>query len=111
MTSLSTPGTTLVDVLQRRADRACAERHHSAFTYLNDGEHVSATLSFAHLDHQARIVAAHLQQCTSRGDRVLLVFPPSIDFIVAFYGCVYAGVVAVPAPPPANARTMPRACS
>ena len=34
------------------------------------------------------------------GDRALLVFPPSLDFIVAFYACLRAGVIAVPVFPP-----------
>ena len=35
-----------------------------------------------------------------RGDRALLVYPPSIDFMIAFYACVRAGIIAVPVYPP-----------
>jgi len=38
------------------------------------------------------------------GDRALLLYPPGLDFIDAFFGCLYAGVVAVPCYPPARAR-------
>ncbi|AXA94112.1 hypothetical protein DPH57_25045 [Massilia sp. YMA4] len=98
---------TLFDVLRHRASAAgTADR--PAFTYLNDGESVSGALSYAQLDAAAQRLAAHLQQVTSPGDRVLLVYPPSLDYIVAFYACVYAGVTAVPALPPANPRALPR---
>ena len=40
----------------------------------------------------------------SRGDRVLLVYPPSLDFIVAFLACLRAGVIAVPVFPPHPGR-------
>ena len=97
---------TLPQVLQAHAtsDRAAQ----AAFTWLNDGETVSGTLSYAQLDQRARRIAAALQAVTRPGDRVLLVMPPCLDYIEAFYGCVYAGVIAVPAVSPSNTRTLPR---
>ncbi|MGU3780609.1 amino acid adenylation domain-containing protein [Burkholderia metallica] len=109
MTSHNMSGfSTLVELLQYRASESSGASAKPAFTYLNDGEHVSGSLSFAELDRQARSIAAHLQQVVRPGARALLVYPPSLDYIVAFFGCLYAGVIAIPAVPPANARTRPR---
>ena len=42
-------------------------------------------------------IAAELQDRTVPGERAVLLFPPGLDFISAFFGCMYAGVIAVPA--------------
>jgi acyl-CoA synthetase (AMP-forming)/AMP-acid ligase II len=52
-----------------------------------------------------------LQTCSAGGDRVLLLYPTGLEFIAAYFGCLYAGVIAVPVPPPNPAqpqRTLPR---
>ena len=51
---------------------------------------------------------ARLQLELQPGDRAILVYPPGLDFIAAFFGCMYAGVVAVPATYPKPRRPMPR---
>ncbi len=99
---------TLLHVLRHRASAASGCADSPAFTYLNDGDTVSGVLSYAQLDQRARAIAAALQRVTRHGDRVLLVMPPCLEYIEAFYGCVYAGVIAVPAVSPTNARTLPR---
>jgi acyl-CoA synthetase (AMP-forming)/AMP-acid ligase II len=81
------------------------------YTFLVDGTDEGDRITFAELDLRARAVAAVIAQRVGRGERALLVFPPSLDFAVAFLGCLYAGVVAVPAYPPEPARlarTLPR---
>ena len=95
---------TLVDILRQRAFGQSDVR---AYTFLADEEERDA-LTYAELDRRARGVAALLQQQTRAGERALLCFPPGLDFIHAFFGCLYAGVIAVPAYPPANARHLPR---
>ncbi|MCP2012453.1 condensation domain-containing protein, partial [Duganella violaceipulchra] len=102
------PCSTLLELLQFRASADSGTAQHTAFTYLEDGEQISGAVTFFELDRQARCIAAHLQKLTQSGDRVLLVYPPGLEYITAFFGCVYAGVIAVPALPPANARTLPR---
>jgi amino acid adenylation domain-containing protein len=99
---------TFLDWLQHRASDLSGTQHQVAFTYLSDGDSATDSITFLDLDRRARSVAAHLQELARPGDRVLLVFPPGLDFIVAFVGCIYAGVIAVPALPPANARALPR---
>jgi acyl-CoA synthetase (AMP-forming)/AMP-acid ligase II len=106
-TSSEPPDETIVSRLRAR----CEEGNRSAFVFLLDGEEETAELSFAELDERARAVAAALRESVSPGARALLLLPPGLDFIAAFYGCLYAGVIAVPAYPPDPwrlGRTLPR---
>jgi acyl-CoA synthetase (AMP-forming)/AMP-acid ligase II len=59
-------------------------------------------MSYAELDARARTIAAALAD--ARGERVLLVYPPGLEYVAALFGCFYAGAVAVPAYPPDPAR-------
>src|SRR5207247_5441687 len=56
--------------------------------------------TFAELDRQARAIAALLQKSRASGQPVLLLFQPSLEYLTAFFGCLYAGAIAVPAYPP-----------
>lgn len=96
---------TLVDMLRIRA----AERHDRlAFVFLSDGEDNEMRITFGELDRQARSIGAWLQERSQVGDRALLLYPPGLDYIAAYFGCLYAGVVAVPAYPPRLNRPTPR---
>jgi acyl transferase domain-containing protein/acyl-CoA synthetase (AMP-forming)/AMP-acid ligase II/acyl carrier protein len=75
-----------------------------AFGWFADGETLTASLSYAELDQQARAWGALLSGLYPAGTRALLVFPPGLDFMVAFAGCLYAGWVPVPAYPPEQHR-------
>jgi acyl-CoA synthetase (AMP-forming)/AMP-acid ligase II len=70
-----------------------------AFTFLLDGEAEELRWDYAELDLRARAIAAHLQGIGAAGQRVLLSYPPGLDFIAGFFGCLYAGAVAVPTYP------------
>ena len=60
------------------------------------------TLTRGELDRRARALAVRLQDLgLDRRSRALLLYPPGLEFITAFFGCLYAGVVAVPAYLPA----------
>jgi acyl-CoA synthetase (AMP-forming)/AMP-acid ligase II/alkylation response protein AidB-like acyl-CoA dehydrogenase/acyl carrier protein len=87
----------LLDVLRQRAE---LQRDSTACLYLGDGEGVKTTLTFAELEEQARAVAARLQGLRSQGECAVLVYPPGLEFLAAFFGCLYAGVIAVPLPVP-----------
>jgi acyl-CoA synthetase (AMP-forming)/AMP-acid ligase II len=65
-----------------------------------DKEGGATSLTYAQLDHEARRVATWLQERFPAGDRVLLLYPVGVDFVAAFLGCLYAGMIAVPAPLP-----------
>src|SRR5207253_2034291 len=49
-----------------------------------------------------------LQSTIVPGDRVLLLYPPGLEYIAAFFGCLYAGAIAVPAYPPRHNRNLLR---
>jgi acyl-CoA synthetase (AMP-forming)/AMP-acid ligase II len=84
---------TLVTLLARRAELQPDER---AYIFLSDRGKEEAELTFSQLHAAAQACAARLAQVAGRGDRAILVFPPGLEFIVAFFGCLIAGVVAVP---------------
>ena len=88
---------TLLELLRRRALHHPERR---AFTFLIDGELEGDRLTYRDLDRRARAVGALLQQYAAPGERALLVYPPGIEFITAFFGCLYSGVIAVPTYPP-----------
>src|SRR5262249_30675958 len=67
-----------------------------------------ARLDFSGLDRAARSIAAALQSRVAPGERALLLHPPGLDYLAAFFGCLYAGVVAVPAYPPRMNRSLAR---
>ncbi len=102
------PGTffgppTLVHLLRHRA--AC-QPNDVAFTFLVDGESEQVHLTNAELDRQARAIGAWLQSLDLVGERALLLYPPGLEFIAAFFGCLYAGVAAVPVYPPRRNRSL-----
>lgn len=88
--------------------RAAHQGDDPAFIFLVDGEDVQVRLSYCELDLRARAIASWLQKNVKFGDRVLLLYPPGLDFITAFLGCLYAGAVAVPIYPPRRNRSMLR---
>ncbi|HET9210960.1 MAG TPA: AMP-binding protein, partial [Thermoanaerobaculia bacterium] len=92
---------TFVHLLRERA-RIAPDRLASVF--LQNGEDESARLTVGELDARARAIAAALQERGGVGERALLLYPPGLDFVAAFFGCLYAGVIAVPSYPPAPAR-------
>ncbi len=106
-TSRSAPRT-LVELLRGLAeDRPDA----LAFAELDDAGQVRRQLTYAELDRLARRLAGRLRGSAELGARVLLLFPAGLDVLAAFFGCLYAGAVAIPAPPPEASRlkrTLPR---
>ncbi|WP_433736335.1 non-ribosomal peptide synthetase [Pseudomonas putida] len=92
---------TLVQALQRRAaltpDRV-------ALRFLAETPDQAVVLSYRELDQRARTIAAALQAEAELGDRAVLLFPSGSDYVAAFFGCLYAGVIAVPAYPPESTK-------
>lgn len=84
---------TIVDVLRRRAELT---PHKRVFLFLEKGENEIASLTFAELDRKARAIGSRLAKLGARGKRVLLPHPPGLDFVASFFGCLYAGAIAVP---------------
>ncbi len=95
----------IIDILRKRA---IYQPDQIAYTFLNTGEAASSHLTYGDLDRKARVIGALLQSLELVGKRALLLYPPGLEFIAAFFGCLYAGVVAVPAYPPRPNRSMER---
>ncbi len=100
----------IVEVAQQRAmehpDRNCV-------IFLEDGEKpvvgsgTSGSMTYQENDHAARQVAAALQKRgIAKGERVLVILPNSLEFVKVFYGCLYAGILAVPLSEPAGPQNM-----
>ncbi|HZH15291.1 MAG TPA: fatty acyl-AMP ligase [Archangium sp.] len=88
----------LIDVLRHHA---CQQPDTTAYTFLVDGEQQAETLTYRELETEARSIAAALQERGAQGRPVLLLFPPGLAYVRAFWGCLYAGAIAVPLYPPA----------
>jgi amino acid adenylation domain-containing protein len=95
----------LVELLRWRAS---VQPDRLAYTFLEDGETKEVSLTYAELDRKARAIAALLQSVKATGERVLLAYPPGLDYIAAFFGALYAGAAAVPCYPPRPNRSLTR---
>ena len=89
----------LVEMLRLRALRQPA---HRAYTFLTDTETEIDNLTYAVLDQRARAIAGKLEQHCAKGDRVLLLYSPGLEFISAFFGCLYSGTIPIPYPLPSQ---------
>ena len=96
LTSLP-PNNDLVTVLQWRAQQRPDD---VAYIFLAGDESNPLELTYRQVDQRARHVADQLVRNDMVGQRALLVYDPGLEFIVAFFGCLYAGVTAVPIYPP-----------
>ena len=83
----------LVTLLARRAE---TQPDQQAYVFLGDRGTEEAALTFRELHDAAQALATQLTQMVQPGDRAVLVFPPGLEFIVAFFGCLISGVIAVP---------------
>lgn len=95
----------LVDILYYRAIH---EPNKIAYTFLANGETDEVSITYAQLDRTSRAIATQLQSIGAFNSRALLIYQPGLDFIAAFFGCLYAGVVAVPAYPPRRNQKLSR---
>jgi acyl-CoA synthetase (AMP-forming)/AMP-acid ligase II/acyl carrier protein len=96
------PGT-VIETLDAWRERS---PHRTALTILRDGETAERTVSFGELHALTTHAAAGLSQLLPRGARVLLLLPTGLEFVCTFYGCLAAGMVAVPAPNPQQPRKL-----
>jgi acyl transferase domain-containing protein/acyl-CoA synthetase (AMP-forming)/AMP-acid ligase II/alpha-beta hydrolase superfamily lysophospholipase/acyl carrier protein len=95
---------TLIDVLKLRAESQAEE---PAYHFLRDDGRRD-TITYAQLDCAARSTGRNLANRGFAGQPVVLLYPPGLDYISAFFGCLYAGAIAVPAFPPHPRRPMTR---
>lgn len=97
--------TTLIDILRQRS---LQQPKKIAYTFLLDGETNAVNLTYRELDLKARAIAALIQSFCSPQDRILLLYPPGLGFIEAFFACLYAEAIAIPAYPPRPNRSVAR---
>jgi acyl-CoA synthetase (AMP-forming)/AMP-acid ligase II len=97
MTVDSSRPRTLVQLLRLRA---VEEPDRLAYTYLSEGDSGPVRLTCGELDRRARGLAARLQRTFEHGDRAVLLYPPGLEYLVGFFGCLYAGLIPVPLSPP-----------
>ncbi len=105
-----TEGTAHADFVSHVRARAARYARTRSYTYLRGvgRELVAEVVTYEQLDRDARAIAAWLATRPERDRPVLLLHADGIDFLPAFLGCLYAGVVAVPAPLPHDAKSMQR---
>ncbi|MEG4028416.1 MULTISPECIES: amino acid adenylation domain-containing protein [unclassified Microcoleus] len=94
--------TNLVELLKNRA----LHQPEQKYTFLLDGKTETASLTYRELDAIARSQAVRLQTLGVTGERALLLFPPGLDYLAAFFGCLYAKAIAVPLYPPKLKRNL-----
>lgn len=87
----------LTEVLRYRAIK---QSNKLAYTFLVDGGTNEVSVTYQELDQKAQAIATQLKSVKVTGERVILLYPPGLDFIAAFFGCLYAGAIAVPVYPP-----------
>jgi len=88
----------------RELSRTRAEEVALVVTTERNGELVETVLTYGELDTRVRAVAADLQTRFDKGDRALLLLDNNEHYVVAFFACLYAGLIAVPVFPPESAR-------
>lgn len=98
---MSAHTTTLIGLLR---DRAATQPDDRAYTFLEDGERLGGSMTWGQLERRSRAIAAAIMRRVEPGARVLVMFPPSLDFVPAFFATLHAGAVAVPTYPPSGAR-------
>ena len=96
---------TLVELLRLRAE---SSPDRVVYRFLPGDSKPEQGITYAELDRRARSLAVRIRQVARRGSRALLLVPPGLDYVAAYFGCLYAGVVAVPAYPPNPRRPDPR---
>ncbi len=92
---------TLTDIVLNRAAQL---EEKIAFTVLRDGIEPSQQINYRELAERSQAIAAELQKRGLARERALLLYPAGIEFLVGFLGCLMAGVIGVPAPPPESTR-------
>lgn len=105
MDDLSSPpeetiGASMIHQILREHARATPDATAVSFLSYPAGQERIETLSYAELDLRAGAIAAQLSSCANPGDRILLAHDPGLAFVESFFGCLYAGMVAVPLAPP-----------
>lgn len=100
--------TSLVEMLQTRSAKDPDRIIYRFLNYYENDRIIENEITYSGLDRNARCIAQWFQERGAAGERALLLYPPGLDYISAFFGCLYSGVIAVPAYPPLSPKLIPR---
>ena len=89
-------GVNLVTFLDRHIDEIADAIAYRFLDYSHDPDGTTIELTWGELGTRLRAIGARLQQVTSKGDRVAILAPQGIDYIVGFFAAIKAGDIAVP---------------
>jgi acyl transferase domain-containing protein/acyl-CoA synthetase (AMP-forming)/AMP-acid ligase II/surfactin synthase thioesterase subunit/nucleoside-diphosphate-sugar epimerase len=92
-------GTVLTDIIENNL----TEMDEVEFTFLKDNQN-SIVKTYSSVVIDAKKLAVYLQERFPPQTRILLIYPPSLDFVSAILACFYSGMIAVPAYPLQNPR-------
>jgi acyl-CoA synthetase (AMP-forming)/AMP-acid ligase II len=90
-------GKTWIEVIR---EQSSIQPKKEVFTFLRDIGGNDSRLTFRELEQKMSSIGTHLAQDGATGERVLILLEPSMNYILAFLGCLYAKAIAVPAYPP-----------
>lgn len=94
---LARSASTFVDILRRRS---LEQPQRIAYVFAGNDPDDDLSITYTELDRKARAIAAMLQAAEAADGRAVLVYPPGLTYVAAFFGCLYAGTAAVPVYPP-----------
>jgi acyl-CoA synthetase (AMP-forming)/AMP-acid ligase II len=96
------------DLVQLLQDKAIAKPQKIAYRFLQNGTTEAGCLTYQELNLQARAIAVKLQSIVNPGSRALLIYSydAGLEFVAAFMGCLYAGVIAVTTTPPHHGKDL-----
>ena len=97
--------TNFVDLLEYRATHT---PNQTAYIFLEEGETETARITYAELQQQTQLLATHLTTKANPGDRALLLYSSGLDFIITFFACLRAYIIAVPIYPPRRNQSLTR---
>ena len=99
------PLSSSIRTLAELFDDVCRRRPNQfAYGFVRDTLELESQLTYGELEHRVRSFAGHLARRAQPGARALLLYPPGLDVVCAFWACMCAGLVPVPAPGPDPVR-------
>lgn len=90
------PESTLVDLVQRNAAQNGDALAYRYLDYSEARDGVAHELTWTEFGLRSRAIAARLQQVTKPGDRVAILAPQGLDYVVSFFAAIHGGTIAVP---------------
>lgn len=95
-----------VDIFHALEHHAIANPERTVYAFASEKGEIEQSLTWQQLKEKVDTLTGYLRtrHQLQAGERVLLVYPPSIEFAVAFAACMRAGLIPVPVYPPNLAR-------